>query len=263
MPAHKVHMVVGITLTAFFLITLPIIVWLILRYRRRPIQPSNSANSSDKCSRPLDPEGPPDSSTLDLLEPDTPGHSPTSNNPSAFTETTRQVWAIVGGQKRLVTVPRYSRPGPPAASLNPLTSPIIPARYEALPHFDIPGNETQSNNSSSPASTMHVDTLSRGNIITSHTTLSHMHSHRELNIDATRLAEKLSRPSRQRPIPEPQPLSPPEDFTTRIFIPGRAVDMGPLWRGDVDDNGLLPPDYSQAMQPISSQRSPQAGPSAR
>lgn len=275
MPPSKVHMIVGVSLAALFMVTMPIVVWLVLRYRRQPAQLSNS-DGSDKRLPLSDAESLPNSSTLDLLTPNSARSNSAANSSSASTEGTRQVWAIVDGEKRQITVPRYPpRPAPPAVDQDPFADPVVPPRRQSLPRIAIPHNVIQSNNSTPSSSTTPVDTLlSRGNTTTSHTAPSRMYILHEASDETqddplsstTHLTEKAPRPRRQRPTQEAQPLS-PEEVAARIFIPGRAVDMGPLGRdrlGDVDENGLLPPDYSQATQPLSSsQQPPQAGPGAR
>lgn len=263
-------MILAVTLTALFLINAPIVVWLFLRYRRRPVRFASPASIPDKRSQP-DLEDPPGSATLDLLGQDAPGPSSTPNSPLANVENTRQVWTIINGEKQLAVVPRHtSQPGPPTE--NPFADPVL-RRLDTFPRLEVPESATQSNRFSLSSPT-HVNAPFGGNAVTASMAPSTTYSWREPSdgtyvdrlSNETRLAEKMTQPNRQRALPESQPFS-SEEIAARIFIPGRAMDMGPLGRdrvSDVDEYGLLPPDYSQATQPtIPFQRPLQAGPGAR
>ncbi|KAF8599331.1 hypothetical protein BDV93DRAFT_511731 [Ceratobasidium sp. AG-I] len=262
-PPGKIHMIVGVSLGALFLLTLPVIVWLILRYRRRPILLSSVEKSSDKHSGPLNGENVAYPSTVDLLESGAaPGNSPITSSPTS-PGSTHQVWVVVNGEKRQMTVPRYpARPTPPANYTDPFADPVRPAAslLQSLPRLAIPGNAPQLVGSS-PSASPEGGHSSRGNSAMLHSNSSPTYARQEPSegtrstpaLSARHLEEKIARVRRQAPAPSPRTLS-PDEAAARIFVPGRAVDMGPVVRaraGNVDENGLLPPDYSQATQPIS------------
>lgn len=262
-PPGKIHLIVGVSLGGLFLLTLPMIVWLILRYRRRPTLLSSVEKKSDKRSGPLNSENVAYPSTVDLLESGvTPSNSSISSSPTS-PESTHQVWVVVNGEKRQMTVPRYpTRPTPPANYTDPFADPVRPAAsslLQSLPRLAIPGNTPQLA-SSAPLASLNGGHLSRGGSATLHSTLSPTYARQDLNqgartapsFTARHFEEKVARARRHAPPPPSRTLS-PDEAAARILVPGRAVDMGPVVRaraGNVDENGLLPPDYSQATQPI-------------
>ncbi|CAE7217139.1 unnamed protein product [Rhizoctonia solani] len=264
-PLAKVPMIIGITLALLFLITLPIILWLVLRYRRRPSHPS----TKDKPT-PIDLEEIHNSSVLDLMPSRGSAGGSTPILAASTRNATRQVWAIVDGEKRLVNISQ----DPPQ-----LTAPMVdsdpfadPSTLKSPRRILIPANPSIFGNDSPSGSINPNDPLlSRANTVT--TSFSATFSRGAPSIDAhtgptqnrEALTDKMPTQTRQRIYSENYALS-EEDITSRIIVPGRAVDMGSLGRDhvpDVDEHGLLPPDYFQATQPTSSQQSSQAGPSAR
>ncbi|KAG8716498.1 hypothetical protein FRC08_009407 [Ceratobasidium sp. 394] len=255
----KIPIIVGLVIGVTFLLTLPVIIWLVLKYRRRPIT-STENSISDKYSHPPGAEDAADLNTLDLIGPDGMANAATNDPP-----TSRQIWAIVGGKKRLVTVSGDPQQTLSSGSSNPFADPVSPSapRPQQLPRLSIPDNSVQP--STSPPIIIPNDTpLSSRN---TGTVPSPMHPSEDTHssLSMAQIQEKMAHGGRQRSTRSPAPptLS-PEQVSTRIFVPGRAVDMGPLGRarvGDVDENGLLPPDYCQATQPISSSAATQAAPS--
>ncbi|CAE6441702.1 unnamed protein product [Rhizoctonia solani] len=264
-PLTKVPMIAGIVLALLFLITLPIVLWLVLRYRRRPNHPSGR----DKPT-PIDLEDIRHSSVLNLTPSNASVANPTITPAVSTRSTTRQVWAIVNGEKRLITVSdNPPRPLTPPLDPDPFADPSTPKSPRRIL---VPTNPSASDHDLPSTSINSYDPLlSRANTTT--TSFSAMHSHSAPSVrthvdpSASRehLSEKMAHQTGQRLYEEPYALS-EEDITSRIIVPGRAVDMGPLERdrvADMDENGLLPPDYFQATQPIPSRRSSQAGPSTR
>lgn len=267
-------MIVGASLGALFLLTLPVIIWLILRYRRRPTLAFNAEKGLDKRSGPLDGKTAEYTSMVDLLESraergnSIPDGSPTSGS-------THQIWVVVDGEKRQMTVPRYPpRPTPPANYTDPFADPLRPAAslLQPLPRLAIPGSTPQlvDHPSSSSPDGAH---LSCGNSDTLHSNSSLPRSRPEPSevgrtappLSAGDLEEKVARMRRQAPAPPSRTLS-ADGEAVRIVVSGRAVDMGPLVRartGNVDENGLQPPNYSQATQPILPTVTSQAGPASR
>ncbi|CCO29487.1 hypothetical protein BN14_03500 [Rhizoctonia solani AG-1 IB] len=261
----KAPMIIGIVLALIFLVTLPIILWLVLRYRRRP------ARSSGKDKPTLiDLEEIPNSSVLNLA-PSNLSVARSTITPAASTRsTTRQVWAIVDGEKRLVNIPQDLPPSMPVTEPNPFADPSTPTSPKSTRRAFITTNPSASDYDSPSNSINPFDPLlSRANTAT--TSFSAAFSGRDTSMNA----HTDSTPSGgsgekheqavQRLYHEHYALS-EEDITSRIIVPGRAVDMGTLGREhvpEVDENGLLPPDYFQATQATPSRRSSQAGPSNR
>ncbi|CAE6416514.1 hypothetical protein ACGC1H_002253 [Rhizoctonia solani] len=259
-PLGKVPMIIGITLALIFLITLPIILWLVLRYRRRP----NQSPGRDKPA-PIDLEGVHNSSVLDLMPFSASTAGPTVTPTTSTRSNTRQVWAIVDGEKQLVTISQDpSRPTTPIVDSDPFAD---PSTLKASRRILVPANPSTSEHGSPSISVNAYDPLlSRANTATTSfsATFSRAPS-TDVHIGpiqtGERLAEKMPQQVGQRIFPERHEIS-EEDIASRIIVPGRAVDLGSLGEDhvpDVDENGLLPPDYFQATQPIPSQRSSQAG----
>ncbi|CAE6456560.1 unnamed protein product [Rhizoctonia solani] len=262
-PLAKVPMIIGIALGLIFLITLPIILWLVLRCRRRPIQ-----SSGGNKSIPIDLEDVHNSSVLDLMPANAVGYTVASA--TSTRSTVRQAGAIVDGEKRLVTISQdLPQPTTPAMNSDPFSDPSTPILPKPSRHILITANPSASEHDSPPNSGNPCDPLmSRANSAT--TSFRAMYSHGAPSIDVhtdptlnrERLREKIPQQTRQGLYPEHQALS-EDDIASRIIVSGRAIDMGSLGRDhvpDVDENGLLPPDYFQATQPIPSRRSSQAFP---
>ncbi|KAG8691288.1 hypothetical protein FRC11_005264 [Ceratobasidium sp. 423] len=267
-PLAKVPMIIGIILALIFLITLPIILWLVLRYRRRPIQPPGGGKPT-----PIDLENIHNSSVLDLMPSNASAVGSTVAPTASTRSTTRQVWAIVDGEKRLVTISQdLPRSTTPAVDSDPFADPSTPISPKSSRRILIPTNPSASEHDSPSNGINPYDPLlSRANTAT--TSFSAMYSrgapstdtHTDPTSSGERLSEKIPQQARQRLHSEQQALS-EEDVASRIIVPGRAVDMGSLGRDhvpDVDEHGLLPPDYFQATQPIPSRQPSQAGPSTR
>ncbi|CUA71033.1 hypothetical protein RSOLAG22IIIB_04425 [Rhizoctonia solani] len=256
-PSAKVPMIIGIALALIFLITLPIILWLVLRYRRRP-----SHSSSRNKPAPIDLEDLHNSSVLNLVHSDASVAGSTITPAASTRSTTRQVWAIVDGEKRLVTISREPpQPATPTVDPDPFADPSTPKSFRRIL---VPANPSISeHNSPSNRLNPYDPLLSRANTAT--TSLSATFSHNAPSIDAHTSLIQSGERSNEKPLQQAAQIiySEPlelleEDITSRIVVPGRAVDMGSLGRDhvpDVDENGLLPPDYFQATQPPSRQSS--------
>ncbi|KAH7345649.1 hypothetical protein B0J17DRAFT_46198 [Rhizoctonia solani] len=264
-PLTKVPMIAGIVLALLFVITLPIVLWLVLRYRRRPNQPSGR----DKPT-PIDLEDIHHSSVLNLTPSNASVANPTVVPASSTRSTNRQVWAIVNGEKRLITVSDNTpRSATPVADPDPFADPSTPKSPRRIL---VPANPSVSDHDLPSTSINSYDPLlSRANTTTTSFSVMHPHGPPSVgtHVDSTSgrepLSEKMAQQTGPRIYEEHYALS-EEDITSRIVVPGRAVDMGPLERdrvADMDENGLLPPDYFQATQPVASRRSSQAGPSNR
>ncbi|QRW23355.1 GPI-anchored domain-containing protein [Rhizoctonia solani] len=122
-PLGKTPMIIGMVLALIFLITLPILVWLLLRYRRRPSQ----SFEKDKPT-PIELGGIPNSSVPDLAPSNASVVSSTITPARSTRTTTRQVWAIVDGEKQLVTISQD--PTPSQIRWNPIP---LPTLYTELP----------------------------------------------------------------------------------------------------------------------------------
>ncbi|KAJ1302071.1 hypothetical protein OPQ81_000905 [Rhizoctonia solani] len=259
-PLTKIPMIIGITLALVFLITLPVILWLLLRYRRRP---SQSSGADKPVPIDMELEDAHNSSVLDLIPSSASAVSSTVG--SAPTRTaTQQVWAIIDGEKRLVTIPRDPpHPMPPVVDSDPFADPSTPIKPKSHHRILIPTNPSTGDHSPSINLNPNDPLLTRTNTSTSAAFSREIDTHTGSVLSGERLGEKMPQPSRQGSYLEPYVLS-EEEIASRMIIPGRAVDMGPLGRDhvqDIDENGLLPPDYFQATQPLSPRHSSQAGPS--
>ncbi|KAG9127801.1 hypothetical protein FRC07_008993 [Ceratobasidium sp. 392] len=260
-PPRNTSIIIGFLLGVLFLFTLPIIVWLILRYRRRPI-PASQDDTPDEPHHLPGSKSAAGLSTLSLLESDeimlaTSGGSPTS----------RQFWITVGDEKRPITVPQHPRRNfssnfSPNDS-DPFDDPVVPlnapCRPKNLPRLYIPNNPAHRRISSSPSVVVLGETTpASGNtsIVPKYPNYSteDFPSRSAPRLGVSYIQEKIAQIRRQDSIPTPvQRVPSTGEVPARIFVPGRAVDMGPLGRapvGDVDENGLLPPNYSQATQPV-------------
>ncbi|KAF8755532.1 hypothetical protein RHS01_05213 [Rhizoctonia solani] len=257
-PLGKTPMIIGMVLALIFLITLPILVWLLLRYRRRPSQ----SFEKDKPT-PIELGGIPNSSVLDLAPSNASVVSSTITPARSTRTTTRQVWAIVDGEKQLVTISQDPTPSATTVEPNPFADPPTPNSPKSTRRVFVTTNPSASDYDPPSTSINPFDPLlSRTN--TAATSFSRAFSRGTPTVDTHTSSvsngggsrDKLQGPE-QRFYSERYPLS-EEDITSRIIIPGRAVDMGTLGRDhvpDVDENGLLPPDYFQATQTAPSRQS--------
>ncbi|CAE6406207.1 unnamed protein product [Rhizoctonia solani] len=258
----KGPMIIGVALVLIFLVTLPILLWLVLRYRRRSTQSSGKNKPVQ-----IDLEGIPNSSVLNLA-PSNVSVVSSATTPAASTRNaTQQVWAIVDGEKRLVTIPQDLPPPTPVTECNPFADPSAPNSPKSTRRIFVTANPNVSEYDSPSNSINPFDPLlSRANTAT---TAAFSGGPRSTNTNTDPALhqgpDEKREQNRQRMYSEGYAVS-EEDIASRIVIPGRAVDMGTLGRDhvpDVDENGLLPPDYFQATQTIPSTQYSQAGPSTR
>ncbi|KAF8674954.1 hypothetical protein RHS04_06913 [Rhizoctonia solani] len=257
-PLGKTPMIIGMVLALIFLITLPILVWLLLRYRRRPSQ----SFEKDKPT-PIELGGIPNSSVPDLAPSNASVVGSTITPARSTRTTTRQVWAIVDGEKQLVTISQDPTPSTNTVEPNPFADPSTPNSPKSTRRVFVTTNPSASDYDPPSTSINPFDPLlSRTN--TAATSFSRPFSRGTPTVDTHTSSvsngggprDKLQGPE-QRFYSERYPLS-EEDITSRIIVPGRAVDMGTLGRDhvpDVDENGLLPPDYFQATQTTPSRQS--------
>ncbi|QRV81981.1 hypothetical protein RhiJN_09996 [Ceratobasidium sp. AG-Ba] len=233
----KIPMIVGLVLGLGTLMTVPIVVWLVLRYRRRPKGP-NDATWDKQTPYEIKHTN---SIKIELLE-----RGETTN-----ADGTRQVYSIIDGEKRPMSISQ--NPGQPSTDdLDPFADPFranIPSRPQQLSRLSIPDT------------TLHVVNASSATLPnqSASDTPSHSPSNTAPSLGRSYIDEKSSHGRSQRSSPSTTRMLTPEEVSSRMFIPGRAVDMGPLGRtraGDVDEDGLLPPDYSQATQPLPPQAEP-------
>ncbi|KDN40204.1 hypothetical protein RSAG8_08267, partial [Rhizoctonia solani AG-8 WAC10335] len=190
----KIPMIIGISLALIFLITLPIILWLVLRYRRR----SNQSSGGDKPTQ-IDLEDVHNSSVLDLM----PSNAPAAGSTAIPAASTRQVWAIVDGDKRLVTISQDSpQPMTPTVDSDPFTDPFTPKSPRRIL---IPANPSTPEHDSPSNSINPFDPLlSRANTAT--TSFSAVYSRGAPRVDAHTdptqsddgLTEKMPQQARER-----------------------------------------------------------------
>ncbi|ELU36518.1 GPI-anchored domain-containing protein [Rhizoctonia solani AG-1 IA] len=213
-------------------------------------------------------------SHLSVLNPVAFHDSAVSSTMSPATSTggsVRQIWVVIDGEKRLVTVPQdHPQSTIPGTHSDPFADPFAPdsPRYTQFsPSItadqNVPSSSLHPNGTNT---TSYPPTHTNASVISLVTTV-HQDAHNiGMYPDTAQVREHFGekQQGRQRHQPERPGLS-EEEIALRLIVPGRARDMGSLGRDnvpDVDENGLLPPDYLQATQPTP-QQSSWAGPSIR
>jgi hypothetical protein len=262
-PRNKIPLVIGLALGLTFLITLPIVLWLILRYRRRPAQSANKI-------RPLytGPEGDRRSSVLDLVPLNDPVAGPHMAPASPMSGNSRRTWIVADGEKRLVITQDSPQSTIPGTHPDPFADPFAPDSPRYIRQHSIIVDRHSPNASS--------HNISHTNLLSASPSTSAISLGGSLSRDISDMDMPMSpAPARERFGGKQQGRrsnysehseNVGEDIALRMIVPGRAVDMGSLGRGhvpDVDENGLLPPDYLQATQSILPQQLSQAGSSPR
>ncbi|KAF8711661.1 hypothetical protein RHS03_01337, partial [Rhizoctonia solani] len=267
-PWKKIPLLIGLALALTFLITLPIVLWLVLRYKRHP------ALSSSKVRPFRLGSGGAGGSHLSVLNPVAFHDSAVSSTMSPATSTggsVRQIWVVIDGEKRLVTVPQdHPQSTIPGTHSDPFADPFAPdsPRYTQFsPSITADQNVPSSSLHPNGTNTTSYPPTHTNASVTSLVTTVHQDAHNiGMYPDTAQVREHFGekQQGRQRHQPERPGLS-EEEIALRLIVPGRARDMGSLGRDnvpDVDENGLLPPDYLQATQPTPRQSS-WAGPSIR
>ncbi|CAE6471371.1 unnamed protein product [Rhizoctonia solani] len=263
---NKVPLLIGLALVLTFLITLPIVLWLIFRYRRHPGRSSNKIRLFQADSERIL-----HSSDLGFMPSNHSVVGSTIVPAISMSGSTQKVWVVIDGKKRLVTAPQDTPQSTiPGTHSDPFADPFAPDSPLYTRQFFIATDQNASDSNISSNSTSHINPLlAPANTCATSLggTLSYGSSNMDIHTDPTAARQRFGEKQQARQIYYSQsPALPEADIALRMIVPGRAVDMGSLGTNhvpDVDEDGLLPPDYVQATQPVPPGQSSQTVPDTR